>query len=73
MRRFGLPVILIFISHELFISCSNDFLDVRPGDELNQFVLANEKDIDALLTGAYSLLDGVTASSYFRSTSAKED
>jgi starch-binding outer membrane protein, SusD/RagB family len=40
-------------------SCKKSFLDVKPKGTLNEFVLANDEGIDAILTGAYSMLDGV--------------
>jgi starch-binding outer membrane protein, SusD/RagB family len=41
-------------------SCKEDFLEVTPNAALDEAVLANAQGIDALLIGAYSLLDGVT-------------
>lgn len=63
MKKYHSLLILILFSG-LIISCNDDFLDVRQNDGLNQFVLANKKGIDALLIGAYSMLDGVSAASY---------
>ncbi|MCK4991644.1 MAG: RagB/SusD family nutrient uptake outer membrane protein, partial [Bacteroidales bacterium] len=40
-------------------SCSEDFLDITPTGNLNNAVLATYEGVDALLTGAYSMLDGV--------------
>lgn len=45
----------------LMSDCSDNFLDIRPAGDINQFVLANEKGINTLLVGAYSMLDGVSA------------
>ena len=42
-------------------SCRKDFLFVKPTGDLNQFNLANDKGIETLLIGAYSMLDGVSA------------
>jgi len=41
-------------------SCGEDWLEENPKGILNPHVLANEEGIDALLVGAYSLLDGVS-------------
>jgi starch-binding outer membrane protein, SusD/RagB family len=46
----------------LLISCGEDWLDVRPKEGLNQYTLATEGGIDAILVGAYSMLDGVNTS-----------
>lgn len=43
------------------VSCSDDFLEVKPAGSLNENTLANERGIEALLIGAYSMLDGVSA------------
>lgn len=40
-------------------SCKKDFLEVPPLGSLNEKNLANSEGVDRLLTGAYSLLDGV--------------
>ena len=45
----------------LCLSCSDDFLEVKPSGTLNEYTLADEKGIEALLIGAYSMLDGVSA------------
>ncbi len=41
-------------------SCSEDFLEITPTGNLNNAVLATYKGVDALLIGAYSMLDGVS-------------
>lgn len=41
--------------------CGNDFLEVRPAGSLNKYTLATEEGINALLVGAYSMLDGVNS------------
>lgn len=58
-------ILLFFIPGFLLVnSCKKDFLNVRPEGGLDQFVLANEKGINALLVGAYSMLDGVSAAGF---------
>lgn len=42
----------------LMLSCSPDFLDIKPFGSVSESTLSNEKGIDMLLIGAYSLLDG---------------
>jgi hypothetical protein len=52
----------ILLGSLLFMhACSKDFLEVTPTGDLNDAVLANYEGIDALLIGAYSMLDGVSA------------
>ncbi len=51
-------IFVIIAAVGFLIGCSDDFLDVKPKGSLDVSTLANEKGIDALLIGAYSLLDG---------------
>jgi len=39
--------------------CSKEFLEITPNGELDEMVLATYEGVDALLIGAYSMLDGV--------------
>lgn len=48
--------ITIFLT--LFSGCSDEFLDVRPKAALSTAALQNGKGVNALLIGAYALLDG---------------
>lgn len=41
------------------VSCKDSWLDVTPLGVLNETTLANKTGVDLVLTGAYSLLDGV--------------
>ena len=43
----------------LGVSCSDDFTTVNPVGSLSDTALANATGVDLLLTGAYSVLDGV--------------
>ena len=53
----------IILASLLFIGgCSKDFLEITPNGELGSEVLATYDGVDALLTGAYSMLDGVNNS-----------
>ena len=53
--------IRIILGSLLFIGgCSKDFLEITPNGELSNEVLATYDGVDALLIGAYSMLDGVS-------------
>jgi len=55
--------IRIILASLLFIGgCSKDFLEITPNGELGNAVLATYDGVDALLTGAYSMLDGISES-----------
>ncbi len=41
-------------------ACKEDFLNITPNGALDASVLGNENGIDALMIGAYSLLDGIS-------------
>ncbi len=71
MKRSFIYILLIIIPMMGLLSdCSDDFLDVQPSGGLSQFTLATEKGINALLVGAYSLLDGVSSSFGWESASS---
>jgi len=57
-QRLAIRIILGIL---LFIGgCSKDFLEITPNGELGNAVLATYDGVDALLIGAYSMLDGVS-------------
>lgn len=57
---------LFFIG--VLIACSDSFLEVKPKAALSSSSLQNGKGVNALLIGAYSLLDGwATAEGAYRS------
>jgi hypothetical protein len=56
-------VLLFLLSLLLIRGCSEEFLEITPNGELSQAVLASTEGIDALLIGAYSMLDGVSENS----------
>ena len=63
MIRHQQIAIRIILGSLLFIGgCSKDFLEITPNGELGNAVLATYDGVDALLTGAYSMLDGVSES-----------
>jgi hypothetical protein len=55
-----LSVFAVIAGLLLMNSCSEDFLSITPNGSLDQSVLATYDGVDALLVGAYSLLDGIT-------------
>ncbi|MBO9617268.1 MAG: RagB/SusD family nutrient uptake outer membrane protein [Dyadobacter sp.] len=55
-------------------SCSDSFLDVQPKAALSSTILQNKTGVNALLTGAYALLDGwATAEGAYRSYNVGAD
>jgi len=69
-------IALLFSSIVLCIlsSCSDSFLDVQPKAALSSATLQNKTGINALLVGAYSLLDGwATAEGAYRSYNVGAD
>jgi hypothetical protein len=61
MKTNHLLLILLFIGIGISGSCRKSFLDVNPTGGLNKFMVASDEGINALLIGAYSMLDGVSA------------
>ncbi len=62
INRWIFPIIVG--SSLLLFSCGKEWLDVRPESTVDQNTLANKEGIEAILIGAYSMLDGVTEVSY---------
>jgi hypothetical protein len=60
MRKISFIIILLTSGLIFISSCRKDFLDVKPAGGLEQYLLENENGINALLVGAYSMLDGVS-------------
>ena len=52
-------IVLLTVSGVLLNACKEDFLEVTPKGALDGSVLATADGVDALLIGAYSMLDGV--------------
>jgi starch-binding outer membrane protein, SusD/RagB family len=66
MKKTIIVLSTMFLS--LMISCSDSFLDVKPKAALSSTALSNSKGVNALLIGAYSMLDGwATAEGAYRS------
>jgi hypothetical protein len=60
MKKFKyLSVIAITAGLLLMNACSEEFLEITPNGSLDQSVLATYDGVDALLIGAYSLIDGI--------------
>ncbi|MGC4037237.1 MAG: RagB/SusD family nutrient uptake outer membrane protein [Chitinophagaceae bacterium] len=58
--KYLIPVAVIAIAAAY--ACSKSFLDKKPLGTVNPSILADEKGVQALLIGAYSLVDGAGAS-----------
>jgi len=66
MKKITILCGVILVS--LWSACSDSFLDVKPKAALSSTALQNTKGVSALLTGAYSMLDGwATAEGAYRS------
>jgi len=61
MKKKYIILILILAVIGIWGSCKKDFLDIKPAGSLDQSLLGTTKGIDALLVGAYSMLDGVSS------------
>ena len=70
MKRINNIWITILLVLGLAGACKSDFLEVAPKGSLDQGVLATEKGVNALLIGAYSLLDGVSSAFGWESASS---
>ena len=70
MKKDKVLLIILFFAFGIIGTRCNDFLDIRPEGDLNQFTVANEAGIEAILVGAYSMLDGVSDKFGFESASS---
>jgi hypothetical protein len=61
MKKNHILLILTLAVSTLLVTCKEDFLNVKPTGSLDQGLLATTNGIEALLVGAYSLLDGVSS------------
>jgi starch-binding outer membrane protein, SusD/RagB family len=61
MKRKYIIFILILAVMGTWGSCKSDFLTVAPTGSLDQTILQSTKGLDALLIGAYSMIDGVSS------------
>lgn len=62
MKKKYIILILLVSVAGIWNSCRQDFLNISPTENLDQKYLTNQKGLDALLVGAYSLIDGVASS-----------
>lgn len=53
--------LLLILFTSLYFSCSDDFFNINPQGRASLAQLSNKNGVNALLIGAYSLLDGVGA------------
>jgi hypothetical protein len=61
MKKNHILLIIIIAVLGIVGACKEDFLNITPKGALDASVLGNEEGIDALLIGAYSMLDGIGA------------
>ena len=61
MKKKYIIVIIMLAVIGVWDSCKSDFLTVAPTGGLDQGLLQNTKGLDALLVGAYSMIDGVSS------------
>ncbi len=65
-----LSVIAVITGLVLLNSCNESFLEITPNGSLDQSVLATYEGVDALLIGAYSMIDGISANFGWESASS---
>lgn len=61
MKKNKTFITIILVALGILSACQSDFLTVKPKGSLSQNVLATSAGVDALLIGAYSMLDGVSS------------
>ncbi len=59
MKKNHILLIIIIAALGIVGACKEDFLNITPNGALDASVLGNKEGIDALLIGAYSMLDGL--------------
>jgi hypothetical protein len=59
MKKNHILLVIIIAVLGIVGACKEDFLNITPNGALDASVLGNEKGIEALLVGAYSVLDGI--------------
>ncbi|MEO7988886.1 MAG: RagB/SusD family nutrient uptake outer membrane protein [Chryseolinea sp.] len=65
MRKFNIKAgIVLGLVLVLTNSCSDSFLEVTPNGALDQKVLATKDGVNALLIGAYAMIDGVSGNGF---------
>jgi hypothetical protein len=58
MKKIAFSIVSLATLGLITWSCSEDFLDKKPLGSLDAPTLANQKGVEAMLVGAYSVLDG---------------
>jgi hypothetical protein len=59
MKKNHILLVIIIAVLGIVGACKEDFLNIAPNGAVGVSLLGNEKGIDALLVGAYSVLDGI--------------
>lgn len=59
MKKNHILLVIIIALLGIVGACKEDFLNIPPNGAVGVSLLGNEKGIDALLVGAYSVLDGI--------------
>jgi starch-binding outer membrane protein, SusD/RagB family len=72
MKKKYIILILILAVFGTWGSCKQDFLVVAPAGSLDESLLLNQKGLDALMVGAYSMIDGVANMSFDQTYGAWE-
>src|SRR4030066_1758475 len=62
MKKNHILLIIIIAVLGIVGACKEDFLNITPNGALDQSVLGTETGVNALLIGAYAMLDGTSAS-----------
>ena len=52
-------ILILLLSASILVACSDDFTEIDPVGSLSDASLQNATGVDLLLTGAYSVLDGM--------------
>lgn len=66
----NLYIILMLAVAISWNSCRQDFLNIAPRGSLDQTLIQSSNGLDALLVGAYSMIDGVSSSFGWESTAS---
>jgi len=59
MKKNHILLVIIIAALGIVGACKEDFLNIAPNGAVGVSLLGNEKGVDALLVGAYSVLDGI--------------
>ena len=59
MKKNHILLVIIIAALGIVGACKEDFLNITPNGAVGVSLLGNEQGIDALLVGAYSVLDGI--------------